>query len=105
MPKIPLPLGRRRKIPQNRFPKFFLGIETEMLLQARDEHTHRKDIISFLSTMAALHNEKVRDSCPKMDAKGEDDDIWMGQSDCSWWILMEEEKLMSSEEKLMCDIC
>jgi hypothetical protein len=105
IPKIPLPFRGRRKIPQNRFPKFFLGIETEMLLQARDEHTSRKDIISFLNTMAALHNEQVRDPSPKMDAKGEDDDIWMGQSDCSWWILMEEDKLISAEEKLMCDIC
>lgn len=100
------PLAERKRLTrQTPYPKFFLGIETEFLLRGRDAVSQRSDIISFLTAMADRHNKTVQKPCAQMDAKGDDDDLWMGQLDCSWWIVMEEKKLMDMQEILTPNLC
>jgi hypothetical protein len=89
---------------RNQFPKYFIGIETEFLVQdpkkkefpLADRHGERRRnrFRQFLTNLASLHNQNVPEQYPRMETEFEDDDWWPGQEDYAHWILTDEDDLL-----------
>ncbi len=77
-------------IPYKLSHQFSIGIESEFLLQGKEEATRSKSLQEFLVRMAALHNQKVSKDFPRMETQFQDDDWWPGQIDYDYWLLTEE---------------
>ena len=75
------------------FPKYFIGIETEFLLQGRDAYTHRGNLMDCVVGMARLYNKSVEARYPRMDTLFREDDEIPGQKLHKYWILTEEKDL------------
>lgn len=90
---------------QRRGPVFYIGIESEFLIQGRCGETRRNNHTDFLVTMAALHNAKVGKQFARMETFYEDDDWCPGEKDFTYWILTEENKLQTWRMKLAGDKC
>ena len=96
----PFPARGQQAISHNQYPKFFIGIETEFLLQGRDANTDRGTLTGFLAAMTALYNAEVDSRYPRMGWQVADDDWWLRQKNFEYWILTEEENLILGEPGL-----
>ncbi|KAF7512358.1 hypothetical protein GJ744_001926 [Endocarpon pusillum] len=82
----------RRGKDDKTFPRYFIGIETEFLLQGRNAYTHRGNLIDCVVGMARLYNKSVEACYPRMDTYSDDDEI-PGHNPHKYWILTEEKNL------------
>lgn len=73
-----------------------LGIETEFILEGRDDNTRREKVFEFICVMAALHNETVNRQCPRMEAhvQYEGKVFQRPKSDFTTWVVEEEPSLI-----------
>lgn len=93
----------RRGKDDKTFPKYFIGIETEFLLQGRNAYTHRGNLIDCVVGMARLYNKSVEACYPRMDTYFKDDDEIPGRKLHKYWILTEEKDLkLRSEDRNRC---